>query len=207
MEDTSTAGTATSWRRVPARWQHRAFQVREKRLTIGRQLRILDPQGAEIAFARQKMFRLREDVRVYADRSRRDEVLRLQATKILDFNANFEVQDPTTGEHLGFVRRKGWSSMVRDQWELADQAGKPYARLEEDSLGMALVRRFLLAIVPGRYHVRAVDSPESSRSVRLRERWQLFGDTYDVELVDGLVDPRVAVALAILLDVLDEAKE
>lgn len=207
MADTPASPDPRTSRNVPPRWQHRRFTVKEKRLTLGRQLRILGPDGKQLAFARQKMFRLREDIRIYAEQSRDTEVLVLRASKILDFNAAFEVFDPTTGEHLGIIRRKGWSSMLRDKWQFADAGGTAYATLEEDSMMMALLRRFLLSFIPSKYHVRPIDAGEDVRSAELRERFQLFGDTYEVTLHDDLVDPRVAVAMGVLLDVLGEAKQ
>lgn len=191
---------------APPRWQHRRFTIQEKVLTLGRQLRVLTSDGTMVGFARQKMFKLREDIRVYADESQQQEVLLLRATKVLEFNANFEVVDPTTQEHLGFIRRKGWSSFVRDKWEFTDIKGNVYAALEEDSVGMALVRRFLLSFIPTKYHVRPAGDP-NARSVEIKERFQFYGDTYDVTIHQPLLDPRVAVAMAVLLDVLGEAKE
>lgn len=195
-----------SERQVPARWRHARFTVQEKVLTLGRQLRVLTGDGTMVGFARQKMFKLREDIRVYADESQQEEVLLLRATKVLEFNANFEVVDPTTQEHLGFIRRKGWSSFLRDKWAFTDVQGNAYAVLQEDSLALALVRRFVLSFLPTKYHVRPAGD-DTARSVEIKERFQLYGDTYDVLIHQDLLDPRVAVAMAVLLDVLGEAKE
>ncbi len=42
---------------------------------------------------------------------------------MLDFSASYQVTDSTTGEVIGSLRRKGWSSLFRDSWEILDAAG------------------------------------------------------------------------------------
>ena len=44
-------------------------------------------------FSEQKMFRLREDIRVYSDESKSQEVLSIKARQILDFSAAYDVVD------------------------------------------------------------------------------------------------------------------
>lgn len=203
----SMAGT---WQRVEeaprGRWGHDRYTVKERRLTFGRQYRIFAPDGSMVGYAAQKMFKLKEDLRVWADQSKKEEVLVMRATKVFDFNANFEVIDPTTGQHLGFLRRKGWSSLVRDAWQVTDPSGNLIATLAEDSLGMALLRRLLAGWVPYHYHLTIAGEPEGTKHATIDERFQIFGDTFDVAIHDKRLDPRLVVGLGVLMDAIEKAR-
>ena len=94
--------------------------------------------GRLLAYSRQKAFKLREDIRVFADEAQTVELLNIQADSIIDFSAAYTVIDSQTGEHVGSLRRKGWSSLLRDSWELLDPEGIVRGRVIEDSAWKAL---------------------------------------------------------------------
>ncbi len=182
-----------------SRFQGRRFTVKERRLTFGRQYRVFDAQGGLLAYVKQKMFKLKEDIVFFADESKQQEVLRLQATKILDFSANLQVTDPQDGP-LGFVRHKGWRSLFRDKWHATDLQGNVLAELSEDSWLGALFRRFgpFGFFWLHRYELRRLEDHGQSIAT-IKERFQIFGDTYDVT-IHGEVDPRMVIALAVCVD-------
>jgi hypothetical protein len=64
------------------------------------------------------MFRLREDIRVYADEGKQQEVLMIKARQIIDFAAAYDVVDSASGEKVGALRRKGWSSILPQNYDL-----------------------------------------------------------------------------------------
>jgi uncharacterized protein YxjI len=106
--------------------------------------RVYDPAENLVLFSEQKMFRLREDIRVYSDESKAQEVLIIKARQIIDFSAAYDVIDALSGQKAGALRRKGWRSLLRDEWEILDANDQVVGMLFEDSMGRALLRRFLL---------------------------------------------------------------
>ena len=74
--------------------------------------RFFDPNGQLVLFSEQKMFRLREDIRVYSDETKSREVLMIKARQIIDFSAAFDVVDSATGQKIGALRRKGMASLL-----------------------------------------------------------------------------------------------
>lgn len=183
------------------RWHGTRFVVKERRLTIGRQYRVYDEQGAMQAYCKQKLFKLKEDIRFYADEGQTEELFRLSARKVLDFNANLDVVEAGTDRRLGSLRRKGWRSLLRDKWEVYDADEALVATLEEDSWLMAFLRRFVLSIFPMRYTLTDTTGAERAR---VSERFQLFGDTYDLTLPEGSgLDPRVVIGLTVCVDALE----
>lgn len=121
-----------------------AFEIREQFLELfARKFRVYDPMGTLLLFCRMKAFKLREDIRLFSDETESTEVLRIQARQILDFSAAYDVIDSATGQRLGVLRRKGFSSIVRDSWEILTDDEQPLGTIIEDSMLKALVRRVI----------------------------------------------------------------
>lgn len=161
--------------------------------------RVYNPTGELVLFSEQKMFRLREDIRVYADESKSQEVLQIKARQIIDFAAAYDVIDATTNMKAGVLRRRGWQSMLRDEWEVLDANDQPIGKLYEDSMGRAMLRRLLLgSLLPQDYDM----SIREQRVADLRQRFNFFGYQLDLDFsmdTGRLLDHRVGLAAGILL--------
>lgn len=108
---------------------------------------VYDPHERPVLYCKQKAFKLKEDIRLYADEALTKEMLNIKARQIIDFSAAYDVIDSTTRQSLGTLRRKGWSSMLRDSWEIMDSTGQPIGKILEDSAGMAALRRIVGMII------------------------------------------------------------
>ncbi|QDT35811.1 hypothetical protein [Stratiformator vulcanicus] len=115
---------------------------------------VFNADGDMVGFSRQKAFRLKEDIRVYRDDAQTEEWVVIKARSIIDFSAAYDVFVAADNEHIGTLRRKGMTSILRDEWSLLDQQGTPVGTIQEDSLAMALVRRFLADLVPQNFTLR-----------------------------------------------------
>lgn len=161
--------------------------------------RFYDPSDNLVMFSEQKMFKLREDIRVYSDENKTQEVLSIQARQIIDFSAAYDVVDTAYNQKVGALRRKGWSSMLRDEWQVLDASDNQIGVLFEDSMGMALLRRFLLGSwLPQNYDITLGET----RVADLKQNFNLF--RYELNL-DFSMDPsqrldrRLGIAAGILL--------
>ena len=168
--------------------------------------RLFDDYGRQLMYSRQKMFKLREDIRVYADESRTQELLYIQARSAIDFSAAYDIYDSLEQVKVGVLRRRGWQSMVRDAWEILDPWDRPVGILQEDSQGRALLRRFLLgSLLPQDYDLLI----NNSRVADYKQRFNLFRYEMDLflqENTQGWLDPRLAISLAILLAAIEGRK-
>jgi uncharacterized protein YxjI len=166
-------------------------------------LRFYDPQERLVLYVEQKMFRLREDIRVYSDESKSQEVLLIQARSIIDFNAAYDVIDSASGQRVGTLRRKGWQSMMRDEWEVLDASDQPVGMLFEDSMGQALLRRFLLgSLLPQNYDMTIGET----RVADLRQEFNLFAYRMLLDFsmdTAGKLDRRLGIAAATLLAIIE----
>ena len=178
--------------------QENRYVIRRKVLTVlGQKFHVFDGQGRLLGFSKQKAFKLKEDIRFYADESMMQERLLIQARQVIDFAAAYDVVDSQTGQKLGACRRRGWSSIVRDSWEILDEYDQPIAKLSEDSMLLATLRRFFSNLIPQHYEI--FDNSDR-RQADLRVRFNPF--VYNMEVFiepDATVPRSVILALGILL--------
>ena len=118
-----------------------------RKIALGTKFTLTDPSGAVIGFCHQKAFKLKEDIRIYTDDSKSTELVNIQAQQVIDFAAKYDVKTPQDDKNWGVWQRKGFESIVRDTWQYTSPDGEEMT-LEEDSVGMALLRRFLCSLVP-----------------------------------------------------------
>ena len=186
-----------------AAFSHATYLLRRQVLALTGKVRIYDPFGQLMLYSEQKMFKLREDIRVYADENKLSELLWIQARQIIDFAAAYDVFDQTTGMKVGALRRKGWSSIMRDTWEILDPMDQVIGIVREDSPGRALLRRLLLgSLLPQRYEI--VDSSERAMA-HYAQRFHFFRYDLDIDFTpapEGF-DRRIGLAAGILLAILE----
>jgi uncharacterized protein YxjI len=183
------------------------FTLRRQVLALTGVFRITDETGLVIAYSRQKMFRLREDIRVYTDESQGQELLHIQARQILDFSAAYDVYDCLEGRQVGALRRRGLRSIVRDQWEVLGPGEAPIGTLIEDSQGRALLRRLLLgSLLPQDYDLLVNDR----KVMDLKQRFHLFRYELDLDFsfdTARQLDHRLGIAAGILLAAIEGKQE
>ena len=127
---------------MPEVYRHDRFIARRKVFKMfGAGFTIFDLEGAPLAVSEQKAFKLKEDIRVKDGSAQGPEILQIKADRIVDFSAAYKVTDSQTGEVVGSLRRKGWSSLFRDSWEILDAEGIVRGKVTEDSPWKAAVRR------------------------------------------------------------------
>ena len=175
------------------------YLLRRQALALTGKFRFYDPAGRLILFSEQKMFRLKEDIRVYSDENKSQEVLSIQARQILDFSAAYDVVDTQMNQKVGALRRKGWSSLVRDEWDVLDANDNVIGRLFEDSVGLALLRRLILGtLLPQNYDI----TMSETRVADLKQRFNLFRYELDLDFSmdpSSRLDRRLGIAAALLL--------
>lgn len=182
-------------------FQYSHYVIKKQVLALTGVFRVYNPAGEVILYSQQKMFRLREDVRVYSDESKSQEILTIKARNIIDFSAAYDVIDVTSGMQVGTWRRKGWRSVVRDEWHLLDPSGGQVGVLIEDNMTRAMLRRFLLGrLLPQDYDVII----NERRAADLRQQFDFFRYILNIEITPGAgIDPRMAVAAGILLGIIE----
>jgi uncharacterized protein YxjI len=184
-------------------FQYNQYTLKRQVLALTGKFRLYNPDDLLVLYSQQKMFRLKEDIRVYSDESQTQELLYIQARQIIDFSAAYDVIDSPSQIKVGVLRRKGLRSLLRDEWEILDAYEQPLGILLEDNLTRALLRRFLL----GRWLPQNYDlliGP--NRVADLHQRFNLF--RYELDLDFSMdqthqLDHRLGIAAAILLGTIE----
>ncbi len=188
------------------------FHVRQKITPFQNTYRVFadasGEPGALIAFAKQKRMAFKEQFTLYRDEAGTAPVLAIKADRRLDIRSAMTVSDPATGTVLGQLRKKGTASLVRSTWEL-EQPGLPPVLVQERSIAIALLRRFIGLIpyvgdlpIPWVFHFDGVDA----NGVTVLTHTRLWGirDRYVLEVASPQLDARLAIALAICLDAMQK---
>lgn len=150
-------------------------------------------------YSHQKILHLKEDIRAYSDEGMSQELLFIKARKILDFSAAYDVTDSLTGEYVGALRRKGFQSLVRDEWHVLNVSGQQIGLMIEDDLTQALLRRFLLGwLLPQNYDILV----GQQRAADLRQQFNPFRYVLEIDFrmdPGNQLDRRLGIAAALLL--------
>ncbi len=86
------------------------------------QISVTDASGREILYVRQRLLKLRDKIRVFADSSQSQELYEINADRILDFSAMFTFTD-SQGRTVGSVQRQGLRSLWRATYEIQGPTG------------------------------------------------------------------------------------
>ena len=180
-------------------FQFPTYLLQRQAIALTGKFRFYDPAGRLVMFSEQKMFRLREDIRVYDGEDKVREVLSVKARQIMDFSAAYDVVDTEMNQKVGVLRRKGLRSILRDEWEVLDANDQVIGQLFEDSVGLALLRRLVLGSwLPQNYDMTI----GGARVADLKQNFNLF--RYELNLdfsmdTTSRLDRRVGIAAGILL--------
>jgi hypothetical protein len=185
------------------RFSQAQYVVRKKVFKIfGKAFHVYDTSGNLVLYSRQKAFKLKEDIRLYTDEDMSIELLTIRARQIIDFGAAYDVVDTPTRQKLGALKRRGWKSLVRDEWVIMDAGDREIGSVTEDSAALALVRRTIDAagtLLPQKFHA---ELEGAGLVARFKQNFNPFVRKLAVDFspdTEGRFDRRMGLAAAILL--------
>jgi len=194
---------------VAPRFQHQTYMIRRKFFKLfGAAFHVYDPNGEVAFYSKQKAFRLKEDIRLYGDESAAEEVLTIHARSWLDFAAAYDVIDTQTGQKVGALKRRGFKSMVRDEWILMDADDQDIGLIQEESQVLALVRRFVPYgdFIPQKYLGTVQGQPVCEFRQHFNPIIQKITLDFSLDTAN-LLDRRLGLAAAILLSAIEERQD
>ena len=185
------------------RFNHHQYVIRKKVFKLlGGAFHIYDENEQQVLlYSRQKAFKLKEDIRLYTGEDMQTEVLHIQARAVIDWGASYDVMDALTKERVGSLRRKGFKSMLRDEWVVMNAEGREIGLVRECSQLVALVRRVFelgALLMPQTYHLtlgdQLVGSFKQNRNPFIKKIFVDF--RHDT---GGWLDRRLGLAAAVLM--------
>jgi len=187
-------------------FQQDSFVARQKIFTLTPKFVFFDQEGKVLAFLRKKVFSWKDDIRVFTDETQTFELLRIKGRQVIDFGASFDVTDSIAGEKTGALKRRGWKSLLRAEWDILDVRDQEIGKIREDSAFRAAVRRLLGQLIPQGYTFEL-----QGQTVGTAQRtWNPFVPTMRVDFSNDpgkRLDRRLLVAAIVLLMTVERMEE
>ncbi|HYE08695.1 MAG TPA: hypothetical protein VEF53_00795 [Patescibacteria group bacterium] len=181
------------------RFQFDQYLIRRKILKLfGASFHIFAGEEHLILYANLKAFKLKEDIRLYTGEDMTEEVLLIKARNIIDLGGTYDIYDSETNEKIGALKRKGMKSILKDEWLFLDKNDQEIGTIKEDNMAMALVRRFIINVIPQHYTAEI----NGVAVCNYRQSANPFVTKVKVEYTkqaEGLLDKRIGIAAGLLL--------
>jgi hypothetical protein len=181
----------------------KVFTVRQNIFNfLGATIKVFDDKGDQILYCKQKAFKLKEDVRIYKDETKTEEIFRIAARNIIDFSATYDIIDSQTNSKVGALRRKGLKSMFKDEWEILDVNDVVVGLIKEDSAMLAALRRIFTNLIPQKFHVY-----HGNEQIAVFAR--AFNPFVNKMMIDfsadknNVLDHRIGIASSLLLTIIE----
>jgi uncharacterized protein YxjI len=107
------------------------LELNFKKIALSPQVSVRDASGQVVLYTKQKAFKLKEAVTIFADAEQTRPLYTINADRVLDFNAKYNIAD-VSGRSLGAVARKGRKSIWRAEYEVLD-GGVPSMTIREEN--------------------------------------------------------------------------
>ncbi|HEY8597515.1 MAG TPA: hypothetical protein VIL85_03735 [Thermomicrobiales bacterium] len=109
-----------------------------KIVAINPQVRVTDANGQLVAYVKQKAFKLKEDITIFGDEAQTRPLYRINANRILDFNANYTITTPD-GQQVGSVYRPGARSIWKASYTISDPGGNEIGLVHEENAWVKVI--------------------------------------------------------------------
>ena len=190
-----------------SRFRYPTYTIRRKFMKlIGGAFYVDDPSGAVVLYANQKGFKLKEDIRLYTGEDMAQELLTIKARSILDLSATYDVWDAPTNQKIGALRRGGLkSTFIKDEWKILDAQDREIGIIQEDSLALALIRRFIeyaTLFLPQKYHGEIGGAPVLEFKQSKNPLWIKIAADFSMD-TSNILDRRLGIAAAILFSAIE----
>jgi len=88
-----------------------------KILALASQATVTDADGRVVLYTKQKLFKFREHVQIFTDKSQTTLLAEIKANKVIDWSARYFSTD-ADGREIGSVGRRGWRSIWKAHYEV-----------------------------------------------------------------------------------------
>ena len=182
-----------------------------KLTTLSSDFTITDSNENSLAYVRQKMFRLKEDVVVFNNESKSQENFRIRANQWIDFNASYAITD-SFGKNLGKIARKGMRSIWKATYFVMDAFDNQKYKVQEENAWVKIIDGFfteipILGIFTGYFFnpTYIVHDNNGKEIYRLKKMPSFFGRKFQLDQINDIPDhEETLVVLSLMMMVLLE---
>jgi hypothetical protein len=157
------------------------------------QISIVDTQGNLVFYVKQKLFKLKEAITIFADVERTRPLYYIKADRIIDFSARYDFTDEK-GTPIGAVKRQGLKSLWRARYDVFDgenvnftiQEKNPWVKIADALFQEIPVVGMLSGFVFNPAYVVLRD--DASVVMRLEKIPSFFSRQFTIKAMDKLND-------------------
>ena len=107
------------------------LELQFKVMALAPQISVTDASGRLVFYVKQKLFKLKEVVTVFADAGQTQPLYKINADRVLDFSARYYFTD-VNGLNWGSVKREGMKSLWKSHYEIYE-GDTPVMTIREES--------------------------------------------------------------------------
>ena len=175
-----------------------------KKVALAPQMSVIDANGELVFYVKQKMFKLKEAITVFADREQTEPVYKIGADRIIDFSARYRFTD-MNGEELGSIKRQGRKSLWKSHYDVYD-GDQIVATIQEENawtkFGDAMFGEIPIVGMFAGYvfnPVYLVSRPDGTLIAKIKKQPAFFESSFTIEEV---VDINEAAEIRTILSAL-----
>lgn len=179
--------------------------------TLAGDFTITDRNENSLAYVRQKLFKLKEDVVVFNDESRSQENFRIKANQWIDFNASYAITD-SFGKNIGKIARKGMRSIWKATYNIFDQNENQKYKVQEENAWVKVLDGMvgeipIIGMFTGYFLNPSyiVHDNNGKEIYRLKKMPSFFGRKFQLDQINDIPDyEETLVVLSLMMMVLLE---
>lgn len=174
------------------------LKVEFKKIALTNKMTVTDANGVVVAFAHQKLLKLKEQILLYADTNKTQPIGEIRADRVIDFSPLFVYQDQGGSIQLA-IKRNGRRSILKADYDILNAEEQPIYKVREDNGWIkffdAVVGELpIIGIFTGyffnpKYNVTNL---QGKRVARFIKRPSFLESSYVVELSDP-TDPNIGL--------------
>lgn len=165
-----------------------------KIIAFAPQIYVTDASGRSVLYIRMKALKFKEDVRVFTDDTKANELYQIGADRVIDFSAKYNFSNGQQG--LGSVKRKGVRSLFRAEYLVSDPMENHTHTINEDSVVVRMLDTILnqiplIGMASGFFFHPSYTATEVSSGrgiMKVQKQSAFFEGKFTVEKLDATVD-------------------
>ncbi len=179
-----------------------------KKIALAKQATLTDSNSNPIAYARQKILKLKEELEIFEDKTKAKKICSIKANKVLDFSAAYIFTD-LNEESFGSIKREGLRSIWKATYLLNNSDNNHYATIREENPFAKVMDTILGPIVLIGYICNYIFNPsyiittkEGKELFRITKVPSFWGNLFKIDKlteVDDSEETRCLMALLMMI--------
>lgn len=182
--------------------------------TLSNDFKATDSQGTSIAYVKQKMFKLKEDITVFSDESKSQVNYKINADRWIDFSAAYSIKNNSNVE-IGKIARKGWKSLWKAEYDIINQHQKLQYQIKEDNAWIKVLDGLLGQIPILNFFTGYFFNPsysvidlQNKSILKMKKEASFFGRKFQItKLIPSTVEDEESIVLSLMMMVLLERRK